>query len=40
MENAPEDLKKLADFVTDTNERHGVGKAIEKFVLSPLASKN
>lgn len=28
MENAQEDIKKLSDYVTDTNDQNGVGKAI------------
>jgi len=33
MENAPEDVKAKADYVTDTNDNDGVAKAIEKFML-------
>jgi Cof subfamily protein (haloacid dehalogenase superfamily) len=33
MENAIEELKKIADFVTQSYEDDGVAKAIEKFVL-------
>lgn len=33
MENAPEDVKKKADYITDTNDNDGVAKAIEKFML-------
>lgn len=33
MGNAEPELKKIADFVTDTNENDGVAKAVEKFVL-------
>lgn len=33
MGNAQEAIKQAADSVTDTNNHHGVGKAIEKFVL-------
>lgn len=33
MGNAQEAIQKVADYVTDTNDRNGVGKAIEKFVL-------
>lgn len=32
MENADEDLKKVADVITDTNEADGVAKAIEKYI--------
>lgn len=31
--NASEEMKTYADYVTDTNDRDGVAKAIEKFVL-------
>ncbi|WP_405027658.1 Cof-type HAD-IIB family hydrolase [Lentibacillus songyuanensis] len=34
MGNAQEAIKKVADFITDTNNRDGVAKAIERFVLS------
>lgn len=33
MENGDEDLKKIADFVTKTNNEDGVAYAIEKYVL-------
>lgn len=33
MGNAPQYVKEAADYVTDTNENHGVAKAIERFVL-------
>lgn len=33
MENAEEVLKKVADYITDTNDNDGVAKAIERFVL-------
>jgi len=33
MGNAPEDVKKYADFVTYTNDEDGVAYAIEKFIL-------
>jgi len=33
MGNAPEDIKKCADYVTDTNMNDGVAKVVEKFVL-------
>ena len=32
VDNAVEELKAAADYVTDTNENGGVGKAIAKFV--------
>jgi Cof subfamily protein (haloacid dehalogenase superfamily) len=31
MGNAPDPIKAVADYVTDTNEKDGVGKALEKF---------
>lgn len=34
MGNAEESVKKVAQFVTDTNNEDGVAKAIEKFILS------
>ncbi|WP_032122232.1 Cof-type HAD-IIB family hydrolase [Clostridium amazonitimonense] len=34
MGNAPEDIKKQADYVTDNNDSDGVAKAIEKFILN------
>lgn len=34
--NAPEEVKRLADFVTDSNNDEGVRKVLERFVLSPL----
>ena len=33
MKNAKDSVKKVADYVTDTNEENGVGKAINKFIL-------
>lgn len=33
MGNAMEELKEIADYVTDTNDEDGVAKAIERFVL-------
>lgn len=33
MENAEEQVKKAADYITGTNEEEGAAKAIEKFVL-------
>lgn len=33
MGNAFDSVKKIANYITDTNENHGVAKAIEKFVL-------
>ncbi|MBM3236661.1 HAD family phosphatase [Candidatus Poribacteria bacterium] len=34
MENAPDEVKAIADFVTDSNNNDGVARAIERFVLS------
>lgn len=34
MGNAEEEIKKIAAYVTDTNDNDGVAKAIEKFVLN------
>jgi len=36
MGNAPDDIKELADYVTDTNMNDGVAKCVEKFVLRDL----
>lgn len=33
MGNAPDDIKEVADFVTDTNMNDGVAKVVEEFVL-------
>jgi Cof subfamily protein (haloacid dehalogenase superfamily) len=33
MGNGIESIKEIASFVTDTNDNHGVAKAIEKFIL-------
>ncbi|MBR9787138.1 MAG: HAD family phosphatase [Vibrionaceae bacterium] len=33
MENAMEETKKIADYITASNDDHGVARAIEKFVL-------
>ena len=33
MENAAPQVKEIADHITDTNDNHGVAKAIRKFVL-------
>jgi hypothetical protein len=32
MGNAMEEIKAVADYVTDTNDNDGVAKAIEKFL--------
>ncbi|EGQ7948414.1 Cof-type HAD-IIB family hydrolase [Vibrio parahaemolyticus] len=34
MANAMEETKKIADYITESNDDHGVAKAIEKFVLN------
>ena len=34
MDNAPDEVKAIADFVTDSNNDDGVAKAIEEFVFS------
>jgi Cof subfamily protein (haloacid dehalogenase superfamily) len=36
MGNAPDDIKKIADFVTDTNMNDGVAKVVEEFVLNKI----
>jgi hydroxymethylpyrimidine pyrophosphatase-like HAD family hydrolase len=33
MSNAKDSIKKIADYITDTNDNDGVAKAIKKFVL-------
>jgi Cof subfamily protein (haloacid dehalogenase superfamily) len=33
MGNAPDDIKKISDYITDTNENDGVAKVVEKFLL-------
>lgn len=33
MDNAIDEIKEIADYITDTNDNDGVAKAIEKFVL-------
>lgn len=38
MGNAPDDIKELADYVTDTNMNDGVAKVVENFVLSSSMS--
>ncbi|CAE6899714.1 Cof-type HAD-IIB family hydrolase [Vibrio alginolyticus] len=34
MENAMDETKKIADYITESNDNHGVARAIEKFVLN------
>ncbi|MRH41176.1 Cof-type HAD-IIB family hydrolase [Aquibacillus halophilus] len=36
MGNAPDDIKEIADFVTDTNMNDGVAKVVEEFVFGNL----
>lgn len=33
MENAPDEVKKWADYITGTNDDDGVAKVINKFVI-------
>jgi Cof subfamily protein (haloacid dehalogenase superfamily) len=37
MGNAPDDIKNIADFVTDTNMNDGVAKVVEEFILNKIA---
>ncbi len=37
MGNAPNEVKKIASFVTKSNEEGGVAEAIQRFVLKPLS---
>ncbi|MCR8996198.1 Cof-type HAD-IIB family hydrolase [Brevibacillus laterosporus] len=36
MGNAPDDIKEIADYVTDTNMNHGVAKVVETFILNKI----
>lgn len=36
MGNAPEEIKQLADYVTDTNMNDGVAKVVEEFILKDM----
>ncbi|GIO01607.1 Cof-type HAD-IIB family hydrolase [Brevibacillus laterosporus] len=36
MGNAPDDIKEIADYVTDTNMNHGVAKVVETFILNKM----
>ena len=36
MGNAPDDIKEIANYVTDTNMNDGVAKVVEKFVLKRM----
>ncbi|MCD8502000.1 MAG: Cof-type HAD-IIB family hydrolase [Bacillaceae bacterium] len=36
MGNAPDDIKEIADYVTDTNMNDGVAKVVEEFILKPV----
>jgi Cof subfamily protein (haloacid dehalogenase superfamily) len=38
MGNAPDDIKEVADFVTDTNMNDGVAKVVEEFVLNKVVN--
>lgn len=38
MGNAPEDIKAVANYVTDTNMKDGVAKVVEEFVLRDLVT--
>ncbi|AYV66472.1 MULTISPECIES: Cof-type HAD-IIB family hydrolase [Niallia] len=40
MGNAPDDVKQLADYVTDTNNNDGIAKVIDMFILEPLVTKS
>ncbi|MCM2980276.1 Cof-type HAD-IIB family hydrolase [Niallia circulans] len=40
MGNAPDDVKQLADYVTDTNNNDGIAKVIDTFILEPLITKS
>ena len=33
MKNSSDEMKEIADYVTDSNETEGAAKAIEKFIL-------
>ena len=33
MKNAKENVKNVADYITDSNEENGVGKVINKFII-------
>lgn len=37
MENAMDETKAIADYITASNNEHGVAKAIEKFIFEPMA---
>lgn len=39
MENAFSDTKKVADYITKTNEQNGVAHVINKFILEQCAVK-
>ncbi len=40
MGNAPDDIKEVADLVTDTNTHDGVAKIVEEYVLGEVVVKN
>ncbi|WP_227939457.1 Cof-type HAD-IIB family hydrolase [Alkalihalobacillus deserti] len=37
MGNAPDDIKEVADYVTDSNMNDGVAKVVEKFILAKVS---
>lgn len=39
MENGIDRVKEISDFITKTNDEHGVAYALEKFILNPKADK-
>ncbi|GKU82878.1 Cof-type HAD-IIB family hydrolase [Niallia sp. NCCP-28] len=39
MGNAPDDIKKIADYTTDTNNNDGVAKVVEQFILNKQLTK-
>ena len=34
MGNARQSIKEISDYITDTNDNHGVAKVIDKFILN------
>jgi 5-amino-6-(5-phospho-D-ribitylamino)uracil phosphatase len=38
MGNAPQRVRDLSDYVTDSNDANGVAKAIDKFIITPIIS--
>ena len=39
MENGIDRVKEISDFITKTNDEHGVAYALEKFILNPKVGK-